>query len=118
MPIEPAATALTFDIERKDDVIIVHCHGRLVSGVNNTLYAAASKEIPGSKRIVLDLTDLAYMDSSGLGTLVRLYASCKASCCSLELVNLGPRIRQLLSITNLLSVFTVIGEHGSMIIRF
>ena len=53
MPIEPAATALTFDIERKDDVIIVHCHGRLVSGVNNTLYAAASKEIPGSKRIVL-----------------------------------------------------------------
>jgi anti-sigma B factor antagonist len=112
---ELAAAAFTFDFERKDDVVTVRCHGRLVSGVNNTLYAAASKQIPGSKRIVLDLTDLSYMDSSGLGTLVRLYASCKTSGCALELIHLGPRIRQLLSVTNLLSVFTVIGEQGTMI---
>jgi anti-anti-sigma factor len=117
MPDQPAADKLTFDIERNGDVVLVHCHGRLVSGVNNSLYAAVSKQIPGTKRIVLDLTDLAYMDSSGLGTLVRLYASTKSAGCALELVNLGQRIRQLLSMTNLLSVFTVIGEHGT-VIRF
>jgi anti-anti-sigma regulatory factor len=53
----------------------------------------------------------------GLGALVRLYVSAKSKGCSLELVNLGKGIRQLLGVTNLLSVFTVIGEHGG-IMRF
>ena len=52
------------------------------------------------------------MDSSGLGTLVRLYVSCKSAGCDLELINLGQRIRQLFEISNLLSVFTVVGEQG------
>jgi anti-sigma B factor antagonist len=63
------------------------------------------------KRIVLDLTDLTHMDSSGLGTVVRLYVSAKSAGCALELINRGPRIRQLLGVTNLLSVFTTICEH-------
>jgi anti-sigma B factor antagonist len=52
------------------------------------------------------------MDSTGLGTVVRLYVSAKSAGYSLELINLGKRIRQLLGVTNLLSVFTVIGEHN------
>jgi anti-anti-sigma factor len=51
------------------------------------------------------------MDSAGLGTVVRLYVSAKSAGCSLELINLGPRIRQLLGLTHLLSVLTVIGQH-------
>jgi anti-anti-sigma factor len=60
---------------------------------------------------VLDLTDLTHMDSSGLGTVVRLYVSAKSAGCALELINLGARIRQLLGVTNLLSVFTSVCEH-------
>jgi anti-sigma B factor antagonist len=110
-----AASLLTLDVEREGDVTVVRCHGRLVAGVNNILYAKVCQLMPDSKRIVLDLGDLAYMDSTGLGTLVRLYVSAKAAGCSLELIHLGKRIRELLSMTNLLSVFTVIGEQGGMI---
>jgi anti-sigma B factor antagonist len=52
------------------------------------------------------------MDSTGLGTLVRLYVSARSAGCTLELINLGAQVRQLLGTTNLLSVFTVVGEHG------
>jgi len=68
-----------------------------------------------SRRIVLDLSDLTHIDSMGLGTLVRLYVSSRSAGCSLELINLGKRVRELLGLTHLLSVFTVIGEHGGMI---
>ena len=112
MPEEAAVSPLTFEIERKGSVAIVRCHGKLVAGVSDLLYTNVSRLIPDSKRIVLDLTDLAHMDSMGLGTLVRLYVSAKSGGCSLELINLGKRIRQLLGMTNLLSVFTTIGERG------
>ena len=83
-----------------------------MAGVNDFLYTEVSQLIPNTKRIVLDLTDLTHMDSMGLGTLVRLYVSTKSAGCDLELINLGKRIRQLIGMTNLLSVFTVVGENG------
>jgi anti-sigma B factor antagonist len=48
----------------------------------------------------------------GLGTLVRLYISCRSAGCSLELLNLGKQVRELLGTTHLISVFAIIGEHG------
>ncbi len=101
----------SLDIDRTDDEAVVRCHGKLVAGVTDLLYREVSQLIPNTKRIVLDLTDLTHMDSMGLGTLVRLWVSTKSADCELELVNLGPRIRHLLGVTNLLSVFTVIGEN-------
>jgi anti-sigma B factor antagonist len=74
-----AAPRLTLDIERKGTTTIVKCHGRLVSGVTDVLYSNVRPLIPGSKRIVLDLSDLSYMDSMGLGTLMRLYVSARTS---------------------------------------
>jgi anti-sigma B factor antagonist len=64
-------------------------------------------------RVILDLTDLGYMDSSGLGTLVGLYISAKKAGCELQLINLSPRIRELLGVTHLLSVFETCGRHGT-----
>jgi anti-sigma B factor antagonist len=68
--------------------------------------------IPGSKRIVLDLTDLGYMDSSGLGSIIGLYVSVKTAGGRLEVINLSARVRQLFSITNVLSLFEVCGEQN------
>jgi anti-sigma B factor antagonist len=48
----------------------------------------------------------------GLGTVVRLYVSARSAGCGLELVNVGKQVRRVLGVTNLLSIFTVIGEHG------
>lgn len=112
MPTPTAAPQLTIDVEQEGTTTIVRCHGRLVSGVTDVLYSNVRPLIPGSKRIVLDLTDLTYMDSMGLGTLMRLYVSARAAGCSLELINIGKRIRELLELTNIWSVFATVGERG------
>jgi anti-sigma B factor antagonist len=108
---EAAASLLTLDIDRADNATIVRCRGKLVAGVTDILYSKVSQLIPDTKRIVLDLTDLTHMDSMGLGTIVRLFVSAKSAGCDLKLINLGKRIRQLLGIANLLSVFATIEEH-------
>jgi len=107
-----AVPILTIDIDRIGSEAVVRCHGRLVAGVDDILYSTVSQQIPGTKRIVLDLTDLKHMDSMGLGALVRLYVSAKSAGCELVLINLGQQIRHLLGLTNMFSVFTVIGENG------
>ncbi|HEY2470070.1 MAG TPA: STAS domain-containing protein [Terracidiphilus sp.] len=112
MPQAAAVSLLTLDVERNDNVFTVKCHGKLVMGVCDVLTGKVRELIPRSKRIVLDLTDLQLMDSLGLGTIVRLYVSAKAGGSCLVLVNVGPRIRQLLGITNLLSVLTDMCEQG------
>jgi len=112
-----AASLLTLEVERNDDVAIVKCHGRLLMGVCDVLASKVKALIPDTKRIVLDLTDLKQMDSMGLGTIVRLYASAKSGGSCLVLINLGPSIKQLLGITNLLSVLTDMCEQG-VTIRF
>jgi anti-anti-sigma factor len=101
---------LSVDIEREGTTAVVKCAGKLVAGVSDFLYSEVSRVIPDSKHIVIDLTDLTHMDSMGLGTIVRLYVSARSAGCDLELINLGKRVRELLGITNLLTVFTVCGE--------
>jgi len=106
------ARNLTVHVDRSAEAAIVRCSGRLVAGVTDVLSVEVRQLIPSSKRVVLDLSDLTYMDSMGLGTVVRLYVSAMSSGCDLELVNVGRRIREMLGVTNLLSVFTIVGEHG------
>src|SRR5215472_2395883 len=109
---EAVPDRLTLDIERTRDSVIVRCGGQLMLGVTGFLYDNVRKLIPETKHIVLDLTDLTDMDSMGIGTLVRLYVSAKSAGCRLELINLGKRIRDLLGVSHLLSVFAACGEQG------
>jgi anti-sigma B factor antagonist len=109
-PVVPIPT-LHLDVQRSENEIVVKCSGKLVHDVVGQLKSEVKPLIPQTKRIVLDLSDVAYMDSSGLGTIVGLYASAKSSGCELKLINLGPRVRELLRITKLISVFEPFGEH-------
>ena len=109
------STTLTFETDLTGDAPVVRCHGRLVAGVSDMFYDNVRQLIPGSKRIVLDLSDLTRVDSMGLGTLVRLFVSAKSAGCRLELINLGKQIRDLLGITHLWDVFAYIGECGTKI---
>ena len=106
------AAALTLEVSRSGDAGLVLCHGKLVYGATDVLSSQVRPLIPQCRRIVLDLTDLTVMDSIGLGALVRLYAAARSAGCELQLINLRQRIRELLALTNLLSVFSVVGEHG------
>jgi anti-sigma B factor antagonist len=110
-----AGPRLGFAVERGADVVTVRCNGRLVAGLSDQFYREIGELIPGTKRIVLDMTELTHLDSSGLGTLVRLYVSGKSAGCALQLKNVGKSVRQLLGVTHLVDVLTILGENN---IRF
>jgi anti-anti-sigma factor len=84
----------------------VMIHGRIVSSTARELEGPVKPLIARGGRIILDLTDVHYMDSIGLGVLVSLKVSAiNKGYCTLELVNLTPRLKQLLSLTNLMQTF-------------
>ena len=112
MPTQDQTISLTVECTSTEDVCVVHLRGKLVAGVCSFLYNKVHPLIPEHKKIVLDMTDLDWVDSMGLGTLVRLYAACKRSGCKLQLINLGPRVKELLGLTNMLQIFSDIGEKG------
>ncbi len=112
MPEEVAAKLLTFEIERNGDTAVVTCHGRLVAGVASEFYADIKPLLSQAKEVVIDLADLAYVDSMGLGALVRSYIHARQEGCDLKLRHLGKQVRNVLKMTNLLSVFSEAEDHG------
>jgi anti-sigma B factor antagonist len=82
-----------------------------VAGLCDPLHARVKPLLSETKRLVLDLGEVTFMDSIGLGTMVRLYVSAKSAGCGLELMHVGKHIREVLGITHLLGVFTLIGEN-------
>jgi len=88
-------------------VTTVKCHGRLVSDTSPKVKEVVQPLIPLGGRIVIDLSDVNYLDSSGLGALVGLKASAiRQGLCMLEFENMTPRVLELLRITNLMQMFT------------
>jgi anti-anti-sigma factor len=89
------------------DVTTIYCHGRLTGESSSDLKTLVKPMIGKGGRIVIDLADLNYMDSSGLGALVGLKVSAlHTGLCRLELDNLTPRIKELLSLANLNKLFS------------
>jgi anti-sigma B factor antagonist len=103
---------LTFEIERDGDTTVVKCHGRLVAGTTDEFYQQMKDPLAQTKVVVVDLADLTYVDSTGLGTLVRLHASARKQGCEFKLLHLGKQLRNLLKLTNLLSCFGQVEDHG------
>jgi len=72
----------------------------------------------GCKKIVLNLGDVPYIDSAGLGEIVRTYTTVSRQAGSLKLLNLTKRITDLLSITKLLTVFDTFDSEGEAVKSF
>jgi anti-sigma B factor antagonist len=104
-----AANLISLHIERTTYIAVVRCSGKLIAETHKTFYDTISEIIPHNKKILLDLENLARIDSTGIGSLIRLYVSTRSSGCSLELVNVGKQIRDLLGLTNLFTVFAYSG---------
>jgi anti-sigma B factor antagonist len=103
---------LTVERQQGDNFAILKCRGRLVAGSCGVLYDEVRRLLPGPKRIIIDLAELTQVDSMGLATIVRAYVSAKSDGSCVELMNVGAKIRELLKITRLLSVFAIVGENG------
>jgi anti-sigma B factor antagonist len=93
--------------EKGNKLVTVQCHGRLVNQTASELREIVKPLIPQGGTITIDLTDVKFMDSMGLGTLVGLKVSAvNEGFCTLTLVNLTPRIQELLRLTHLTSLFS------------
>jgi anti-anti-sigma factor len=110
---EIAGRALTLRSISQQGAQVVQCSGVLSSSNAALLKSEVKGFLPATKHIVLDLTDLSQTDSSGLGTIVGLYISAKKAGCTLEIINLSARVRELFSLTNLLLLFEPCGRSGT-----
>ena len=92
-----------------DGVTVLEMEGRIVLGEETVGLREKVKALlgMGKKKLVLDLKGVTMIDSSGLGALVGVHSSAKASGASLRLCNLGSRTNELLQMTRLLTVFEV-----------
>jgi anti-anti-sigma factor len=103
--------SLTFEKRAEGETVILLCHGKVNSSTVPIMKQEVHPLIDQFATIVMDLSDVSYMDSSGLGALVGLYVSAKKGGKHLKLVNLSARVAELLRLTNLLSVFEGYGEY-------
>ena len=92
-----------------DGILAIECSGRIVLGEESSLLRDELKKAvqEGSKRIVLNLGEVNYIDSSGLGTLVALNTTAQNAGATIKLANLTKRVGDLLQVTKLLTVFEV-----------
>lgn len=88
-------------------VTTVRCHGRLINQTAGEVKEIVKPLIPHGGTIVIDLEDVTFLDSLGLGTLVGLKVSAiNEGYCTLTLQNLSPRIQELLKLTSLTKLFS------------
>ena len=103
---------LTLETRPWDDAMIVRCKGRLTTEHSEAMKNHVRNLLPATRRIIIDLQEVTRMDSSGLGAIVGLYISAKKCGCELVLINYNKSIRDLLGLTNLLSVFESCAQSG------
>ena len=100
--------ALTTNTRKLGGVIVVDCSGRIVFGEESASLRILVKDLlTKSRQLVLELGEVAFIDSGGLGALVGLYSSARTAGGDIKLANLSPRVRDLLQLTRLYSAFEV-----------
>lgn len=99
--------ALKISNREADGVSIMALAGRVVLGEESNALREGVKSLlaEGKKKIVLNMADVTYIDSAGLGTLVASHHSARSQGASLKLSNLGSKFQEILQVTKLLTVF-------------
>ncbi len=102
------------------DVVVLDLKGKVTLGQGDELLKDKVNSLvnQGHKKIVLNLADVPYVDSAGLGEIVRTYTTVSRQGGSLKLLNLTKRITDLLAITKLLTVFETFEVEGDAIKSF
>lgn len=89
-------------------IAVIDCAGRIVFGEETAaLRDEVKRSLEQERHVVLNLTGVSYVDSGGLGTLVALHSAAKASGSTLKLANPTRRVKDLLQVTKLATVFEV-----------
>jgi anti-sigma B factor antagonist len=112
--------SVNFNVREQDGVTIIDISGRITLGSGNQeLRNHVNKVLEeGKNRILLNLAEISYIDSSGVGTLVGCFTSAQNRGASLKLLNLTKKIEDLLAITKLLTVFETFDNEQDAIRSF
>jgi anti-sigma B factor antagonist len=109
--------SLRLDSRPVGDVIVVQCIGRIVAGADvHSLQAYLERVLPKHHDVVLQLEGVEFVDSSGLGALVRLVSTARANGGDLKLCTLQQHVRRTLEMTNLLSLFETYDSEAEAIV--
>jgi anti-sigma B factor antagonist len=102
------------------DVHILDCSGKITLGEGTMAVRNTVRDVlkTGGKKIILNLSDVNYIDSSGIGELVSSYTTVTNQGGKLKLLNLTKKIQELLAITKLLTVFSVYDNEQQAISSF
>lgn len=96
-------------IHEVDGVSVVGLTGRIILGEESFALREAVQSLmtAGKKKVVLNMSDVTYIDSAGLGILVACYVSAKKQGALIRLCSLGNKFREVLQLTRLLTIFDV-----------
>ncbi len=112
--------ALKMTSSEVDGASVVALDGRIVLGEESQALRVKLKGLiaEGKKQIVLNMDNIKYIDSAGLGILVAAHVSAKTQGASLKLSNLGSKFREVLQLTKLVTVFDVYNTEAAAIASF
>ena len=109
------ASGLKLDLEEGPEETIVHCRGKITAESaeafeneirGRVIPESRGKGIAVTSRIILDLSNVTYVDSPGLGAILGVWTAGQRRGCDVEIVNLSPRVERLVSLTKLDQVFS------------
>ena len=112
--------SMTLATREVGGVTIVDLSGKITLGEGGVTLRDEVRKLlaAGQKKIVLNLAEVNYIDSSGLGELVSAYTAVKNAGGELKLLNLTSKVRDLLVITKLVTVFDVKENEASAVSSF
>src|SRR5215813_5307300 len=108
------AMSMVLNVRRLDDVVILDLSGRITMGEGTLMVRDQIQKLlnAGDRKFLLNLADVDYIDSSGLGELVTSFTTVRNHNGQLKLLNLTKRVQDLLQITKLLTVFEVFNSEA------
>jgi len=101
-------------------ITVLDIDGRIVLGEESNSFREKVKGLlaSGKKKIVLNLANVSYIDSAGLGTLVATFHSARSQGAMLKLANLGAKFKEVLQVTKLMTVFDTYENEAAAIQSF
>jgi anti-sigma B factor antagonist len=105
---------------QKGEVIVVVASGKLTMGEGTSTLRTKIRELvaSGSRRIVLNMADVSYMDSSGMGELIAAHTTITTAGGEIKLLHLAKRVHDLLKLTKLYTVFEAFEDEASAVNSF
>jgi len=99
-----------FNTRKVNDILVVSCPEELLGGKEGTVFSQILHDETDAKKVVVDLSRVRIINSTGVGMLVGGFTTCKKNGCELVLAGAGESITSILKMTHLDKVFTIYSD--------